>query len=72
MPNHGEGTETHVSRNDMNAAVSRARWPLFGYFLLIVYGSLYPFIGWHQPPDGAPQGLSHSILSTSCSNRAKV
>lgn len=58
MPHHGEGTETHVSRNDMNAAVSRARWPLFGYFLLIVYGSLYPFIGWHQPPDGALEFLS--------------
>ena len=32
--------------------VSRARLPAVVYLLLIVYGSLYPFSGWHTPPDG--------------------
>lgn len=32
--------------------VSRARLPALIYLALIVYGSLYPFTGWHTPPDG--------------------
>lgn len=34
-------------------AISRARWPALIYALLIVYGSLYPFLGWHGPLDAA-------------------
>ncbi len=33
--------------------VSRARWPALIYALLIVYGSLYPFLGWRGPFDAA-------------------
>lgn len=32
---------------------SRARWPALIYAVLIAYGSLYPFLGWHGPLDAA-------------------
>ncbi|MBS4096489.1 MAG: VanZ family protein [Sulfuricella sp.] len=37
----------------MPYAASRARTPALIYAALIVYGSLYPFIGWHGPLDAA-------------------
>lgn len=37
---------------------SRASLPAAIYFALIVYGSLYPFTGWHIPPDGVWEFLT--------------
>jgi VanZ family protein len=37
----------------LSAKSSRARFPAIVYALLIVYGSLYPFTGWHGPLDSA-------------------
>lgn len=38
--------------------VSRARLPAIVYLMLIVYGSLSPFTGWHTPPDGVWEFLA--------------
>jgi VanZ family protein len=32
---------------------TRSRLAIAGYVLLLVYGSLYPFTGWHEPLEGA-------------------